>query len=251
MAKAVCRATRQILKRRSSLRLFTRQDRVDVQFSDATFSFTDGLVEEVGKQVKWQATGPPADELYAKQLKEREDLGESSTPRLLQGILSAGRVHTTYFLADLKTEKSWVEVNDDALAPEEIKVGRWVDVGPIRIFDTWMSYPAGNRTADDAWKDPLAKEGFVIRGFKIDASVTSGAELHANAHLDLEPRRAGEGVLIFELDSSLRVESIKDANNNALAFYQSRETKDRYHKNRSNRGKALYSESGCDRRRKN
>lgn len=208
------------------LRLFTKQDRLNVDFSDATFSFTDGLLDEVAKQVKWQASGPASDDLYAKRQKEREDLGESSMPRLLQSILSADRARTAYFLADLKTEKSWVEVHDDTLEPEDMTVGRWVDVGPFKLFDTWMSFPAG-RTSAEAWKDPQAKEDFVIRSYKIDANVTSGAELNATAHLDLEPRLAGQSVLIFDLDSNLRLESIKDSNNNTLAFYQSRETKDR------------------------
>jgi hypothetical protein len=211
------------------LRLFTKQDKLDVPFTDATFSFTDGLLDEVGKQVKWQATGPASDDLYAKRQKEREDLGESSMPRLLQGILAGDRAHTAYFLADLKTsEKSWVEVHDDALDPEDIGLGRWVDVGPLKIFDTWMSFPAGSQTSADAWKDPQAKEDFVIRSYKIDAAVTSGAELNATAHLDLDPRLTGQSVLIFNLDANLRLESIKDASNNSLAFYQAREKKDRY-----------------------
>jgi hypothetical protein len=208
------------------LRLFTRQDRLNAEFSDATFSFTDSLLEEVARQVKWQASGPAVDELYAKRQKEREDLGESSMPRLLQSILSADRAHTAYFLADVKTEKGWVEVRDDALNPEDMALGRWVDVGPFKIFDTWMSFPAG-RTSAEAWKDPQAKEDFNIRGYKIDVGVTSGADLNATAHLDLEPRLAGQSVLIFNLDANLRLESVKDSSNNALAFYQSRETKDR------------------------
>ncbi|HZV89883.1 MAG TPA: M1 family aminopeptidase [Candidatus Binatus sp.] len=209
------------------LRLFTKQDRLNVEFGDATFSFTDGLLDEIGKQVKWQTSGPAADDLYAKRQKEREDLGESSMPRLLQSILSADRVRTAYFLADVRIDKGWVEVHDDALNPEDISVGRWVDVGPFKIFDTWMSFPAG-RTSAAAWKDPKAKEDFTIRSYKIDVGATSGADLNATAHLDLEPRLAGQSVLIFDLDANLRLESVKDSRNNSLAFYQSRETKDRY-----------------------
>jgi Peptidase family M1 domain len=210
------------------LRLFTRQDKLNVDFTDATFSFTDSLLEEVAKQVKWQGSGTATDDIYAKRQKEREDLGESSLPRLLQSVLSADRARTSYFLADLKTDKSWVEVHEDAMDPEDIGIGRWVDVGPFKIFDTWMSFPSGSRTSADAWKDPQAKEDFIIRSYKIDVGVTSGAELNASAHLNLEPRLAGQSVLIFNLDANLRLESVKDSSNNSLAFYQSRETKDRY-----------------------
>jgi hypothetical protein len=210
------------------LRLFTKQDRLNWEFTEATFSFTDGLLDEVAKQVKWQASGPAADDLYVRRQKEREDLGESSLPRLLQSVLSADRARTAYFLADLKTDKAWVEVHDDALEPEDMTIGRWVDVGPVKIFDTWMSFPAGGRTSAEAWKDPQAKEDFAIRGYKIDAAVTSGAELRATAHLDIAPRLAGQSVLVFNLDANLRLEFVKDSSNNSLAFYQSRETKDRY-----------------------
>jgi hypothetical protein len=209
--------------------LFTRQPKLDMQFSEATFSFTDGLAEEVGRQVKWQASSSVSPDLYAKRQKEREDLGESAVPRMLQGILSGDRARTAYFLGDFKTdEKGWIQVHDDAQEAEEIGVGRWVDVGPFKIVDTWMSFPAGSRTSADAWKDPQAKEDFAIRSYKIDANVTSGAELNATAHLNIEPRLAGQNVIIFALDSNLRVESVKDSQNRSLAFYQSRETKDRY-----------------------
>jgi len=54
------------------LRLFTKQDRLNVEFTEATFSFTDGLLDEIAKQVKWQASGPASDDLFAKRQKERE-----------------------------------------------------------------------------------------------------------------------------------------------------------------------------------
>src|SRR6266699_3182014 len=120
------------------------------------------------------------------------------------------------------------EFHYDALDPEEIKVGRWVDVGPLKLDDTWMHFPAHNQSSADALKDPLAKEDFVIRVYSISASVTSGAELSATTKMTLAPRLAGQIVLIFDFDSNLRVESVKDAQGTALSFYQARETKDRY-----------------------
>ena len=210
------------------LKLFTKQDKLDMAFSDATFSFTDTLVEDVAKQVKWQASGPATDDLYAKRQKDREDLGESAVPRLLQGVLSADHTRTAYFLADLKIAgKDWVEFHDDALDPEEIGVGRWVDVGPFKHRDIWMSFPAGAKTSAEAWKDPKAKEDFSIRAYHINAGVTSGAELSATTRVDIEPRLSGQSVLLFDFDSNLRVDSIKDSQGSALTFYQSRENKDR------------------------
>jgi len=150
-------------------------------------------------------------------------------------------VRTAYFLADLKTDKNWVEVHDDTLEPEDMTVGRWVDVGPFKIFDTLDELSRRPPPARNAWKDPQAKEDFVIRSYKIDANVTSGAELNAAAHLELDPRLAGQSVLIFALDANLRLESVKDSSNNALAFYQSRETKDRKPVLRRLRGRNSFS----------
>jgi hypothetical protein len=175
------------------LKLFTKQDKLDVSFTDATFSFTDGLFDEVAKQVKWQASGAASDDLYTKRQREREDLGASMLPRLLQGILSADHARTAYFLADLKIAgKDWVEFREDVLDPEEIGVGRWVDIGPFKHYDVWMSFPAGAKTSAEAWKDPQAKEDFSVRAYHINASVTSGAELNAATRVDIDPRLSGK-----------------------------------------------------------
>jgi hypothetical protein len=117
------------------LRLFTKQDKLNMAFTDATFSFTDNLLDEVGTQVKWQASGPAADELYANRQKDREDAGAEYLPRLFKSVLSPNRQRTAYFLADLKTkEKGWVEVRYDALQPEELRIGRSVDLGSGNFF---------------------------------------------------------------------------------------------------------------------
>ncbi len=211
------------------LRLFTKEDKINYKFSDATFSFTDDLMEEVGKQVKWKGGGPASDELYTNRQKFREDMGQAVIPRLVQGIMATDRKRSAYFLADLKVgDKHWVDFDEDAQSPEEMTIGRWVDVGPVRIFDTWMSFPSGGRSSADAWKDPLSKRDFTIPRYSIDASVTSGAELSATTKVNLEPRLDGQRVLVFGLDSNLRVDSIKDAQGKALAFIQAREGKDRY-----------------------
>jgi len=211
------------------LELFTKQSKVDMAFTEATFSFTDSLLEEVNRQVKWQTNTTASDDLYAKRQRDREDLGEAALPRLFQSILSQDRARTAFFLADLKTkDKSWVEVRQDALEPEDFVVGRWADVVAMRHFDVWMSFPTGNKMSADAWTDPHAKEDFAIRSNKIDASVTSGAELRATDTVTIEPRFAGERALVFSLDSNLRVESIKDGSSATLPFFQSREGKDRY-----------------------
>jgi hypothetical protein len=211
------------------LRLFTKQDKLDVFFSDATFSFTDGLLEEVAKQVKWQAAGPPNDDLYANRQKERESLGSAYLPRLFKGILSGDMKRTAYFLADLKVKDAgWVEAVSDAMQPEEMRIGRWRDVGPVKLHDVWMSFPMADHDPKHVFDDPISRADYLISSYQINANAAENAELTATAQLKLQPRYSGERVLLFTLDSNLRVSSIKDSQGQNLEFFQPRETKDRY-----------------------
>jgi hypothetical protein len=210
------------------LRLFTKQDKLEMTFTDATFNSTDGLVDDVAKQVKWKESGPAADDLYNQRQNTREDLGLAILPRLLQGILSIDHKRTAFFFADLKTSaKSWVQFSYDALDPEEISVTHFVDLGGYRTLDTWMNFSAGGITGAQAWKNPHSKDDFSIRGYKIDASVSSNADLAASTTMTIDPKLDGQRALVFILDSNLRVSSLKNGQGKPLTFFQAREDKDR------------------------
>jgi hypothetical protein len=210
------------------LRLFTGQDKLDMTFSEATFSFTDGLLEEVAKQVKWEPSDPASDNLYANRQKEREELGAEYLPRLFKSVLSGDAKRTGYFLADLKTkEKGWVEVRDDAMQLEEIRIGRWGDIGPIKIPDIWMNFPGDGRDPHHVYDDPAARQDFLIPSYKISTVVADNAELTATSEVTVQPRYSGEAVLLFTLDSNLRVSSVKDSKGQNLEFFQARERKER------------------------
>jgi len=211
------------------LRLFTKQDKLDMTFSDATFSFTDGFYEDVAKQVKWASSAGAGDDLYAKRQKEREDLGAEYLPRLFKSVLSGDRKRTAYFLADLKAkDKGWIEVRDDAMQLEEIRVGRWGDGGAVKIPDIWMNFPADGRSPRHAYDDPSARQDFLIPSYKINTAVAENAEMNATAQVSVQPRYSGETILLFSLDSNLRVSAVKDGKGRNLEFFQPAERKDRY-----------------------
>src|SRR3989449_8608421 len=189
------------------LRLFTKQDKLDMAFADATFSFTDDFFDEVAKQVKWQP-GAASDELYANRQKEHEELGGAYFPRLFKGALSGDRKRTAYFLADLKTkEKGWVEVRDDAMQLEEIRIGRWGDLGVVKVHDIWMNFPAGGRDPRHAYDDPAARLDFLIPSYQINSTLADNADLATTARVTVQPRYSSERVFLFSLDSNLRLSS--------------------------------------------
>jgi hypothetical protein len=209
------------------LKFFTKQDKLDLTFTEATFSSTDGLLDEIGKQVKWKTPGGATDDLYANRQKMRESRGLEALPRLLRGVISGEQTRTAFFLADLKTaNKGWVDITYDAMDPETIQVGRWVDLGGYQVFDLWMSFPAGPVTSAEAWREPTKTDNFLIRSYQIDAHVNANADLDATARVVLEPHKDGEKVILFELDSNLRLDSVKDARGAPVAFLQAPERKD-------------------------
>ena len=213
------------------LELLTKQKTLNMDFTEATFSFTDDTFDQVAKQVKW-TNGPTADleNLYNSRQRAREDLAAEIVPRVFEGVLDQDHKQTAYFAADMKTTgEGWVLARYDALEPEEISVGRYVSRGsPALLFDTWMSFPAGNVTASQAYEQPTSKDVFAVHGYQIDATVTGGADLSATTKVTLQYQKAGERVLVFELSANLRVATVKDESGAALPFFQPRDPKDRY-----------------------
>jgi hypothetical protein len=210
------------------LHLFTGQDTLGMDFTEATFTFSDGTYEDIARQVHWRpTTDKSAGELYLRRQTEREDVGGEFVPRLFKSILSQDRKRTALFLADLKTnEKGWIQIGIDALDPEEVTIGRWVSGVQVTNFDSWLSFPTGGLSAAEAYSDPLAREDFAIKKYRIDAKVTSGAELRAICQVTLAVKAAGERVFILKLDSNLRAESVKDAEAKPLVFFQPRDPKE-------------------------
>jgi hypothetical protein len=213
------------------LRLFTGKTELVMPFTDAVFSFSDGTFDEITAQVKWDpsAAGPTLQKTYQERFDFRESYGAELLPRLVQGVLSTDKKQTELFFAEVKTgEKGWVLARLDALDPEEILVGRWVSYNVFHRVDAWMQFPRGNRTPEQAWKDPIAREDILPDNYKIDADVTKSEVLSVRATVEMKPRWNGERVANFFLDANLRVTSVKDVNSGqALAFVQPQEPKER------------------------
>jgi hypothetical protein len=211
------------------LRLHTGQDSLDLEFTEAVLLFNDQTFDEVNWQAKWQrdANGR-LEQDYINRQQEREDAGAELLPRLFEGVLCGDRSGSAFFAADLRTvKKGWIHVRLDALDAEEIGVAQWKewDAGITRP-DIWLSFPAGNRSVVDAFRDPLAKARFQIRGYSIDATVTGGVELSAVARVTVEHSVPANRVLVFHLDANLRVEKVVEGEK-TLEFVQPREPKDR------------------------
>lgn len=212
------------------LELFTKQNTLNMEFSEAAFSFTDGTFDEVAKQVKWTAAPDNSlAQLYQERQRTREDLAAEMVPRIFEGVLSGDHAKTAYFAADVKTNSfGWVLAKDDALELEDLSVGRYQSWGSLFLnFDTWMAFPAGNASGIQADQNPTAKDVFLVDRYDIDATITGGADFSATTKVGLQFQTAGERVALFSLIANLRVSSVKDEHGAALAFFQPQDPKDR------------------------
>jgi hypothetical protein len=210
------------------LQRFLKANEVNLSFTEATFSFTDNTFHDISGKVQWSAGGG-TDDSYASRMDARENLGFAFLPKLFKNVMATDRSKSALFLADVKTnDRGWVEALYQADRPEEISVGRYSDIAAAyKNFDAWMSFPAGNRTSAEAFALPLAKADYVIRSYDVDSTVTGGAELMSGAKVNFEERWSDEHVLLFNLDSNLRVDKVSDSEGHALVFFQARENKDR------------------------
>jgi hypothetical protein len=210
------------------LELFVKQDGVNLSFSEAVFAFTDKTFDEIAGKVQWAGASPGNEDLYASRIQANEDLGAAFLPRLFKSVMGTNREKSALFFADVKSsEHGWVETLDDSSEPEDIRVGRWADVGGGKDFDVWMSFPANGRSASSAFDVPYQKADYTIHGYDMDVSVTSSAELSATAKVNFHTRWPGERVLLFSLDSNLRVDKISDEQGSASTYFEAREVKDR------------------------
>jgi hypothetical protein len=199
------------------LLLFTKQSRLDMAFTEATFSFTDGFFDEIAAVVKWQASATASDDLYARRQQERA----RHLRRLFKSVLSSDRRRTSLFVADVHTkEKDWVEVIDDAMQHEEITAGHWSTFAGRNHFDVWTEFPVNTGDQRHTYDDPAARQDFSVVKYQIDASVEENTDLNATAMLTLQPHLSGERALLFHLDPNLRVDSIKDGQGSTLVFIQ-------------------------------
>ena len=207
------------------LRVHIENTSLAMEFTEAIFTFSDKTFDEVAAQVQWTAAADNLARLYIERHDAREDAGAELAPRLFQALLSGDATRSALFAADLRTrEKGWIHVRFDAQELEEILAGRWTNWGSgLMRFDTWLSFPAGGRTSIEAAREPLAREAFLIRGYKIDAGVTTGEDLTATARVTLDHIAAGERVLVFLLDARLRVDAVKDAAGRTLTHFQPRD----------------------------
>jgi hypothetical protein len=218
---------------RAQLKLHAKQETLDIEFTEAEFCFADSTFDEVADQVRWRPpTNSDLAKLYVERQKYREENGLEMLPRLFQAVLSKNPKPANYFAAELKTKNhGWMLVRFDPNELEQVDVRRWYadPLGPRPIVETWMRFPAGGKSLITDHLAANFKLPFTVDRYEIEASAGTKGELEATTNVHLKLQKENERVLLFSLNSYLRVESVVDSTSAELPFIQSRGPTIKFH----------------------
>jgi hypothetical protein len=211
----------------AQLKLLSKQETLDLEFTEAVFCFADVTFDEISSQVRWgPVTKSDLGKLYHDRQNYRENSALEILPRLFQAVLSKNPQPGNYFAAELKTKShGWMLVRFDPNALEQVDVRRWYICPhcPRPGLESWMRFPAGGKSLIADHLAASFKLPFSADTYQIDARVGAKGELEATTNVHVRFQTDGERVLLFGLNSYLRVDSIADSTGANLPFFQSRE----------------------------
>lgn len=229
---------------RRNLQLFTKNQRIDEEFSQVVLRFTDGTHDEIVRQATPPAgpTSSSASMLLA-EVKQAliNDLQYNLDLRILQDVLSAepgglfaafieGRKYNhkelyvidpygvqDYSPRDIRVPfHLWASYSGIGVAPEEVAflVYDEANYAIWTAFHYSAEYVAG--TANGAEQNAALRP----EHYKIEVSISDSGRIQGTSTLSLSARVNSLRVIILSLYETLRVKSVLSADGTALPFVQ-------------------------------
>ncbi len=212
---------------RQQLRFFTEKEALEIEFTEALFFFSDSALDELTAQTQFSAGDAASlEKTFADRRKKLAELGLAWEARLLHAALSDNPVPFAFFHAELKTDKyGWLSFDFDRGEQEELQLVRWS--ASNRALNYWCRFPAGGRTPIEAFREPDARDAYMIRGYKLYTAIDEKPRLTGTAEVKLTARLAGQRVLLFSLSPNLQISSVKESGGATLTYFQPADPKDR------------------------
>ncbi|HKM48895.1 MAG TPA: M1 family aminopeptidase [Terriglobales bacterium] len=196
---------------RKSLKLLTKEDQFNENFSQAVLRFTDSTYDDIKKGGSAASGGCDAGLLKDSQNTTRHKLKFNLEARILQEVLSpeprglfVAFIHGKHY-----SGKELYQIDPDS-GSEQVSFTTYDD----NKSGEWAAF---NISADHS-QDGTGKP-FRIEHQHLDATFERSGKLLGKATTDLVARRKGLRVVSFDLFPSLRVQSVT-ANGRALSFIQ-------------------------------
>jgi hypothetical protein len=211
---------------RSSMALFTGMAILEEQFLSGYFRFNDDVYAELRPALRpadharefvsaWDSTARRLAEVDALRLLmtfSRFLPDNSHEPQTTQQQSADRVLHARLQGRKLGNFDLWF----DTEVQESLWAGQTRTVDGITYYDLWSSFaPSTPKSAHSATEQ--ATDQVTISNYKIRAEVKPPTELNGDARLQLNLRRGGARVLMFELSRFLHVRSV-DASGHPLAF---------------------------------
>ncbi len=196
---------------RKSLKLLTKEDQFNENFSQAVLRFTDSTYDDIKKGGSAASGGCDAGLLKDSQNITRHKLKFNLEERILQEVLSPEprALFVAFIHGKRYSGKELYQIDPD-LASEQVS------------FTTYDDNKSGEWAAFNISVDP--SQGAIGRPFRIehqqlDATFERSGKLLGKATTDVVARRKGLRVIGFDLFRPLRVQSVT-ANGQAVSFIQ-------------------------------
>ena len=210
---------------RASMALFTGMAILEEQFTSGYIRFND---DTAAKLQPYLTPAPEAGDFVARWTEADSNLAGSDTLRLLfdfsQFLPATDGSHFTgefprFLHAHLlgHTMGSFDLFWDDA-ALETLWAGQArVNEGNV-FFDTWTAF-SPNTPGSGEQRQRVTPGEASTTGFRIRATITPPTDLKASATVEVQIRRGGQRMLLFELSRFLKIESVQE-NGRSLEFIQ-------------------------------
>jgi len=205
---------------RSSLALFTGDAVLEEQFATAYLRFNDQSFQELEPYLR---PPPNPEEFLAKWANSARSLAETDALRLLLSLTSTQEMQPDRMLHARFSgmRRGTFDLFFDTLAAEQISVGQTsYAAGGLIYFDLWTSFRMRSlrmQQGEELGSDLL--EPVRIPRYTIRAQVNPPHELQGDAQLEVNVRRSGRRILLFELSRNLQVKQV-EAGGVPLQFIQ-------------------------------
>ena len=201
---------------RESMALFTGMAILVEQFTAGYLRFNDDLASALQP---FLSPAPEAGEFVTRWTGADPNLAESDALRLMldfsqflpasDGSRFAGEFPRFLHAHLLGRTLGSFEVYWDAGVPESLWIGQARPNDGIVFFDTWASFAPSLPAAAAARPEPAAGRASTA-SFRIRASIQPPTVLKALAAVEVQVRRDGQRMLLFQLSRYLKIESVQE-----------------------------------------
>jgi hypothetical protein len=204
-----------------NLKLLTKEDEFSEQFNQLVLRFTDGTYDEIKKTAGAAAGGCDVGSLRDSQNVMRKRLKYNLTARILLDVLGTepGGLFVAFIHGKRYNDKELYVIDPQGapdVQPEEVELMTYDE----NKFGIWTAFHLSPEYKNGAATGTQKSVVIHIEHQQLETTIEKNANLIGKATTTFVSQVNGLRVVPFNLYRSLRVQSVTDANGQALSFIQ-------------------------------